>query len=55
MFLGNAPWSFCKYVIRQLKSIGFVQHTLDPMFFIKRVAHKIVALLLVHVDDVLGS
>ncbi|CAE7222193.1 unnamed protein product [Symbiodinium sp. CCMP2456] len=51
----NAPRQWFNHVVRVLKKLGWTQHSLDPCLFMQRNGDKVVALLGIHVDDLIGG
>jgi hypothetical protein len=51
--LASAPRTWYREVCRRLKTINFIQHSLDHLLFYKRDGDKLLAICIVYVDDVL--
>ncbi len=49
----NAPRRWFLYVVQVLTGKHWAQHTLDPCCFLQRVDNQVVALLGLHVDDII--
>ena len=50
----NAPRQWFEHVRRVLLELGWVHHSLDPCLFMQRVNGRVVALLGIHVDDIIS-
>ena len=51
--LVNAPYEWSQEVARRLGEIGFVRHSLDTMTYLYRSGGQLLALCIIHVDDLL--
>ena len=51
----NAPRRWFLYVVDVLTELNWVQHSLDPCLFMMKIDGQIVALLGLHVDDVIAA
>ena len=49
----NAPRRWFLHVLHTLQALLWIQHTLDPCCFLQKVEDKVVAVLGIHVDDVI--
>ncbi|CAE7242540.1 RE1 [Symbiodinium natans] len=51
----NAPRQWYEHVVRVLLSLGWSRHTLDPCLFLWRQKDEVVAVLGIHVDDLIAG
>ncbi|CAE7442520.1 unnamed protein product [Symbiodinium natans] len=51
----NAPRQWYEHVVRILQALGWVRHTLDPCLFLWKQDGYVVAVLGIHVDDLIAG
>ena len=51
--LANAPVTWAREVVKRMKSLGFVQHSVDSMLFYHIIDGKLAAIGIFHVDDLI--